>query len=1447
VNLAVPVNLQALRVTPNDASLITKRSDFFAGPTSSFEELPWRDPSFTEHPGRISRANLSANVVNPLSGSVAEQLDAGIHLHWALPDGLTRSVQQPDGTLAFPAVPNRWLVTRILQRAGQLSSRQWVVESDHLMTEAEYTGTYYPAARRKAVSVPVGWALAAGNDPQRDGGALYYPPSRRLGKVFELSAWQPTASPEGTPPDQVRHLDELQRQAHAFVQGTPPGALKAVGPSGPAFAAYYPDSRSAFGFHDRLEDLGADLGDAAFQVSYHVVGWHSHASDDPLQSPRLAQALGKANADNANAPLPASPAQVAADAVRETYRWSYDPAAGTPSRCVYAGQLAGLRWDTTKPLPGDPRFPQCYLQPPGDDPSVRLSVGSSSSSAMAALVKHEWAEWAGSGWSPAGGQAPDIGEQIERDLEFLIDALQLGILHELGTSSYLPQLEQALHRAEFGSLAGGQLWTIGTRESAADPSDPDRFNPPEAQLPADGNDLAGKLATLNACQTRLDALLGTADSCRRQIFSDWYHYIGAVGSEDADPGTNALKEQLKGYISGQILDLWAKLDAAFGTKTAPALSTANLPVFYSGAGDYLGMREGRYTTASPLPALAAQIAAAANAILTVLAGEGYENFELRRVERARFWQPNEPVVVATGEGLRPAQRNGTARYLPCRVSGQLLQSLQATAGGAETSVSAADAAAAAALAVPELAASPTPEAANTRPLLDDARALLGEACLLDPTLAPVLAAKLGGAVPAGDLQGALNDVAGQIARAWRAGAPEGAALSIPAVLTGLCATAGTLQVTLPGQAPQGAGLTARPGDVWEDPFLPLFLVWKASFRAPQKGAALGGTRYDPAFVTSRFQLDENTIDLVPSGGAMPTEAGAATLSGSIPLSSRAADPLLDQIRQYLQEHPTENPQLQAVIDHLRDKPLLSQGLSGINPALLSRAEGMQLTVFNPFYDAEPPATELGAGTDTLSYANVLTHFVGWAAGALADQVPLGEAGFNPLRSGYLDVVSAEVVDVFGRKRRVVDAGAASDAGKVVVAQQLKPPAGTTAQIGFPPRLAQPARLLLEWVSGNDGRMVTNSHPATSPVTGWVVSNYLDYSLMLFAPSGQPLGSLGVFGAQSGVAWQSAPGNPARPMETDLGAPELEHLLKFATFIHGRPRGFFDALMASIENAHTYILSDGAGGDQPYAVLMGRPLALVRAELRLELAGLPAFDTGLAAVRAAMAANGGGAYDWTLRDDAGLRDVDFPVRLGDRNHLSDGLVGYFIDGPVPYDTFYAPAAAAADGTGVRRPAPDTLRLKLRPALDPPDVPYPGPAAQTAALEDATVRSVRTAVTLLMDPRAAVHATTGVLPVKEIDLPAESYARALRSIEVAFFTHPVLRGAQGLELPVPDEAGFTWHWTMGVKQDGTARPQDEELRAPATGDRAHFSFSPQIAQDGWLKLVPQPPQSGSQGAQ
>ena len=117
-------------------------------------------------------------------------------------------------------------------------------------------------------------------------------------------------------------------------------------------------------------------------------------------------------------------------------------------------------------------------------------------------------------------------------------------------------------------------------------------------------------------------------------------------------------------------------------------------------------------------------------------------------------------------------------------------------------------------------------------------------------------------------------------------------------------------------------------------------------------------------------------------------------------------------------------------------------------------------------------------------------------------------------------------------------------------------------------------------------------------------------------------------------------------------------------------------------------------------------------------------------------------------------------------------------------------------------------------------------------------------MLIDPRASVNATTGILPIKDLALAPEIYGRAMRSIEVSFFTHPILRGAQALDLPTPPEPGFTWAWTMGVKSGGTVQPSNEALAPSAAGDRAGFDFSPQVAQDGWLTLVPAPPAKDQQ---
>ena len=54
-----------------------------------------------------------------------------MHLHWAMPDALTRAATS-DQALTFPPLPNRWMVSRL--RSTDTSAKHWIIESDTLST-----------------------------------------------------------------------------------------------------------------------------------------------------------------------------------------------------------------------------------------------------------------------------------------------------------------------------------------------------------------------------------------------------------------------------------------------------------------------------------------------------------------------------------------------------------------------------------------------------------------------------------------------------------------------------------------------------------------------------------------------------------------------------------------------------------------------------------------------------------------------------------------------------------------------------------------------------------------------------------------------------------------------------------------------------------------------------------------------------------------------------------------------------------------------------------------------------------------------------------------------------------------------------------------------------------------------------------------------------------------
>ncbi|WP_061940777.1 hypothetical protein [Collimonas pratensis] len=228
--LVVPLNVLAFAVNEKDAHDATP---YFSGANTVFTDQTGSNQAF-----------LGANVNRSLMGAPAQPLQAGVHVHWAMPDALTKANTSAEGTLAFMATPNRWLVQRLLISGGTATRSSWVVLSDFL-NDAQPSG-------QTCITLPT-FTAASGQDYQYSG---------------EYQAF----SQQWTEP--------VIPQAQSFVAQT--GLeLSAVASGQSVFASFYPNCRGVFGFADSLADLKLPPN-SSVELMYTVTGWYSNNDNDPL-------------------------------------------------------------------------------------------------------------------------------------------------------------------------------------------------------------------------------------------------------------------------------------------------------------------------------------------------------------------------------------------------------------------------------------------------------------------------------------------------------------------------------------------------------------------------------------------------------------------------------------------------------------------------------------------------------------------------------------------------------------------------------------------------------------------------------------------------------------------------------------------------------------------------------------------------------------------------------------------------------------------------------------------------------------------------------------------------------------------------------------------------------------------------------------------------------------
>lgn len=1468
--LFVPVRLDALWAG-KDQTLV--------GPSADFSRLPYFDGERDVNP---AVAHVGEEIVSRPFENQTFRLKAGVHLHWALPDALTRGKAQTDGT-HFPAVPDRWLVIRSRTDAqgNRAEEKRWVVESDYLHPDGEGDAS-------GGVSVP--HEPAAGERR----------PFRFLGRRVDFADWK-----------------KVSPKARYFKP------LTAVGYGEPSFAAFYPNCHSVFGLYDADHP-----GEPPAGLRYDLFGWYgadtldgATADDDGrdffgvfVEGARKRYA----NADSSRADAvkliaslekelgwTISPADVvrwyrdAQKAPADDYLRQLMKSRAAREELPSAGEfIKGVAEYITKSADEEllnkvgpvfrGEFPSqmlCYASltfdtsggvlpnPSASDTNTAVAVGNTGTEALSAFL--------------ARSISVEHKAVIEDQLEALFLSPQLG--HRQLDVGF--KFREARHERGFMAVSGGLLWTV-TQETAGGPAP---ANAPDAEplrqitLPPE---IAHQLNTINALQQQYDQSRQQIQARRTQLFSDWHKYMRCayppVGSTEDYPDPDEVKNYIEingiaplqravaatGELllldrSGAVTDarasdtsvhsLAATLAAAvkellkaleFDTNPALAgvlkykLNDSTLLTLKRLPG--ARVREIRPERWRSVEGLRREAPKGKTEFLSLLfdrlgfeVSEGKEVAEILAASQAtfyrlrlkpgpRFWRPNEPVVLLSGAAAEASGRHGQDGrlrddgLLVCHVLPHedlkdlvpsnfpaltdMLERIRPAARGGdgfafnvwrqnpwnplllewEVKVFPAEA--------PD---APRQPGEGYSPSFIGGSYALGQDAV-DLTYRP------GG----GTLAKEANVYVGSNILTPHAGLKFGLELErffVEFMRPDLLERFFTEQKVAPADRHE-TYLTrhfrhlfawyVNQSDVIRQYGRDCDAASEAGDIAPPRKNSLRDYftwSLERADAKKRFYDEQKTPDENRNGSYLSEHAGQfiAWLKPQIyDLARFYADTNVPDERRtdaYLQRHLDQlvawyQLEIQRAIQmvvmaeahrKLAGSNYLSQSLGGFNAALLMHRQTMQLPVSDPLGFKEYQDFARGVRDAVL---NATTS------------APDPSGDFSPVRSGAMQLNRLRLVDTFGQ---VLDVSC-----ETVTTTNLLTTPGSEHLLTIPPRLVQPARLNFRWLSAAHGDAEMNDHPAATPVCGWVLPNNLDNSLMVYDGDGRALGSVSPL-----AGWRPAPGQAA----VSPGEIGNEHLQKMVKHLIAQGEAFLDDFISTVNSALDGIEPENFAQHQGMALLVGRPLALVRATLGWELQGAPAVNQSWEAFRRDLN-RGGRATDNFTR-------VQFPVRVGEYRQLNDGVVGYWKEFGDTYEggVFYAPQSHAVGSDRIRTHADVKTEADAPVAINlAPDSP-----PQTIAL--------------LLDPRGNVHATTGIVPTKAINIPPDMYKDALHNIQVTFLSAPILTDLGEIRLPLPAKTGYRWAW---LQKEGAAWSETSAIGAASA--EAEFNGRQEV-REGWLKLI------------
>ena len=481
----------------------------------------------------------------------------------------------------------------------------------------------------------------------------------------------------------------------------------------------------------------------------------------------------------------------------------------------------------------------------------------------------------------------------------------------------------------------------------------------------------------------------------------------------------------------------------------------------------------------------------------------------------------------------------------------------------------------------------------------------------------------------------------------------------------------------------------------------------------------------------------------------------------------------------------------------------TQVSADIPAALTASPANIAITVVTDGKTSAPVSLPISAGS---AIQNVSPAAV--AAGAAAFSLAVTGVGFSPVSVVNWNQTPLQTTFVNATQ---ITANVPSTLTAAPADVSITACVGHTVLIGTsdplvqaPPALLQPARLDFGLVSSTNDLDPIGTTPGANPVCGWVLPNHLDGSLMAYEAGGAALGEMRVAinaSDATAVCWTNAPGSPYSGLDQIKTA--VPNFGPFLWTLAQQTPSVFTAFLNAIDETMWTTIPMGANFDQSLAVILGRPLAMVRARLQFELNGPPYSDPSW-------------QFTFTPATPAITR-YPFAIELGNVAQLEDGLIGYFMG--ENYTQLNVAQDSGAAASNYLKPIGVNNNYI--------DLPFDG---TTSAF-----------VSMLVDPRAAVHATTAILPTLSLSVPSEFIDQPLNAIDVTFRIDGILTDSQTpaptpvgipprmtILMPVPRENDGVWTWYENDEGNWITYPT-----AP-NDSTARLSNVPPVLRRGFLRL-------------